>query len=398
MPEITNEEMVAKAVITTDAIASAGKLNPKQADKFLDYVIDETVLKNNARIVKFRNEKLDIDKIGVGARAAVPKAEAQDPGIRRNVTHSKVTLQPKEIMIPFEMSDIYQEHNIEGERVEDTVIRMFATQFANDMEDLLINGDALGPAAIEDDIYPGGSETLYVKDSYLALFDGWAEKAEAGNVLSADGKNIGLSVFSQALRSMPTKFRRNKSKLRWVMSPDLWEVYLEKLATRATALGDAAASGGTHGPLGIKAISVPLWNFQPTVVEHHTLAGSTDSFTLGNTNVEDVVVTLAALGSTATAKLVEDTDYTLVAATGVITSLDSAVGDGDSVKVTYSARPQFLLTHMDNLIVAIGRDVRFEKDRDIYKGVDQYALTAKIDGTFEEITAVVKVKNLGLGV
>ena len=61
---LTNEELVEKAVITTDALAAAGKLNPAQSEKFLDYVVDETVLKNNARIVRFRNETLEIDKIG----------------------------------------------------------------------------------------------------------------------------------------------------------------------------------------------------------------------------------------------------------------------------------------------------------------------------------------------
>ena len=400
MAEVTNEQLVEKAVITTEAIASAGKLNAKQADRFIDYVINETVLKDNARIVKFRNETMDIDKIGVGARAAVPKSEATDPGVRRNVTHTKVTLTPKEVMVPFEMSDVYIDHNIEGARVEDHVIKMFATQFANDTEEIFVNGNALGQAVTEDSIYPGGSTSLLVKDSYLGMFDGWSKQAEAGNVVNAAGKNVGLSIFSQALRSMPTKFRRNKSKLRWIMSPDLWEVYLEKLATRATALGDAAASGGTHGPLGIKAVAVPLWDFQPTIVEHFTLSGANDDMQLGNTNVEDVVVTLASLGSAPTAALTLTTDYTVVAATGVVTAVDSGgnLGDGIVAKVTYSARPQFMLTHMDNLIVAIGRDIRIEKDRDIFKGVDQYAITAKIDCKFEEETAVVKVKNLGLGV
>ena len=65
MAGISNEELVQKAVITADALASAGKLNPAQSDRFIDFVIDETVLRNNARVVRFRNETLEIDKIGV---------------------------------------------------------------------------------------------------------------------------------------------------------------------------------------------------------------------------------------------------------------------------------------------------------------------------------------------
>ena len=67
---MSNEELVQKAVIVADDLASAGKLDDAQSDKFIDYVVDETMLKNNARVVRFRNENLKIDKIGIGRRAA----------------------------------------------------------------------------------------------------------------------------------------------------------------------------------------------------------------------------------------------------------------------------------------------------------------------------------------
>ena len=83
MGNVSNEDLVQKAVITAaDALASSGKLNAAQSDKFIDYVIDETALKDNARIVRFRNETLDIDKIGVGRRVTVhPEAERAAPRI-----------------------------------------------------------------------------------------------------------------------------------------------------------------------------------------------------------------------------------------------------------------------------------------------------------------------------
>ena len=118
MSGVSNEELVQKAVITTDAIAAAGKLNPAQSDKFIDFVIQETVLKDNARTVKFRNEELNIEKIGIGKRAALPAAEASDPQVRRGISTSKVTLKPLEIIVPFEIGDSFKENNIEGDNVE----------------------------------------------------------------------------------------------------------------------------------------------------------------------------------------------------------------------------------------------------------------------------------------
>jgi hypothetical protein len=395
--EITNEELVEK-VISTLNLSTGGKLNDAQSDKFIDYVVDETVLKNNARVVRFRNENLIIDKIGIGKRAAVPKAEAKDPGIRRGINTSKVTLTPSEIMVPIEISDNFRELNIEGDNVSDKIIRMFATQLANDTEELYILGNKLGPAVIEGDIVPDGSSTQYIKDSFLALQKGWLELADGGHRVDAAGTNIGFAIFSQALRAMPTKFRRNKKKLRWFMSPDLAQIYAEKLTTRATLKGDEAGEGKVMSPFGVPIVEVSLMDLNPTVVEHVTLSGTT-AVPLKYKNFTNVVVTPSTLDSSPTTPYVNDTDYDLVAASGTIArDAGGSIGDNDVVKVTYSASPQLILTHMSNFIIGIGRDVRIEKDRDIFKTVDQFAITAKISCEIEEVDAVVKVYNIGEGV
>jgi hypothetical protein len=400
MGEISNEELVEKAVITADALADQGKLNPAQSSRFLDFVVKETILTDNARVIRFRNEELKIDKIGIGSRVAVPKVEARDPGVRRGVTTSQVTLQPEEIMVPFELGDTFREINLEGLSVEDHVIQMFATQTANDMEELMIRGNTLGPAATEADyVDSGGSEDDYVVDNYLALQDGWQTLANDANIVDAEDQNIGLGVFGKAIRAMPTKFRRNKKDLRWFMSPDLYQLYLEKLSTRIGSLGDGAAGGATHGPFGIKAVEVPLWDFLPMTVEHITLTAE-DAIPLINANIEDVVVLPSTLANSPTTPYIEDTDYTLDATAGTIARIDSggAILEDAVVKVTYSSSPQLILTHKNNFIIGIGRDVRIEKDRDIFKGVNQYAITAKIAVEFEEVTAIVKVRNIGTGV
>lgn len=395
MQGISNEELVHKAVVTTDALAAQGKLNAAQSDKFIDYVVAETVLKDSARVVRFRNDELEIDKIGIGTRVAMPKSEAQDPGRRRGITTSKVSLQPREIIVPFEISDNFKEVNIEGDEVEDHIVQMMARQLANDLEELYIAGDTLGPAALESEIIDGGDASRYVKDSYLALTQGWLRHADSGHIYDAEGANIGLSVFGGMLRSMPTKFRRNKNNLRFYSSPDLAQLYIEKLSTRATGLGDQAAGGSPHKPYGVQLVEVPLLQFLPRVVEHVTLNGTT-AVSLRYGPVSNVVVTPSDLAATPTTAFVNDTDYDLDEAAGTIArDAAGAIGDGDTVKVTYDANPQLLLTHNLNFIVGIGRDIRIEKDRDIYKGVNQYAITAKVAVQLEETDAVVKGKNIG---
>lgn len=393
-----NKDLVNKAVIVTDSIAAQGKLDPKQSDQFLDWVIDETGLKDSVRIVRFRNETMKIDKINVGRRVAMPKDEAVDPGRRRGISTSKVELSPKEIMVPFEISDRFSEVNLEGDSAKAHIVRMMATTFANNLEELYISGNKLGPAILEADERDGGSETQYIKDAYLALVDGWSLLADGGNVIDAEGENISASTFARAMRGLPTKFRRRMKDMRVLISPDLWSIYLQRLSTRATGVGDDVLGGGSHNPFGMIAQTVPLWPMNPNQVEHKQLSGTT-AVALKSSDVSDVVVTLSTLDKVPTTPYVEGVDYTLDASAGTVARI--ALGNIPNlatVKITYKAAPQIIMTHRDNLILAIGRDITLEKDRDIYKGVDQYALSAKVDVQIQNLDAVVKVKNIGTGV
>jgi len=392
---ISNEELMRKAQMLLDTFATSGKLNPKQADRFIDYVIKETVLSENARVHRFDNETMDIDKVGIGRRAAVPHVEATDPGIRRGVTTSKVSLTPKPVMVPFEMSDLFQSRSIEGKDLAEHVVQMMAKQFANDLEELYINGDIVGAATLESDYMAGGDTTKYRKDSYLALFDGWIRTGDGGNVYDAGGANIGLSVLGAMIRQMPTKFRRNKGDLRFFMSSDMAQLYYEKLSTRSTALGDVTASGGSHKPFGVQIVEVPLLDFLPRVVEHVTLTGTTAS-SLRYAPVSTVVVTTSTLNTTPEAAYTETTDYVIDYTLGTIARAGgSTIGDGATVKVTYDSNPQIVLTHWNNMIIGINTAISVNKDFDIWKRVDQYAIHTSVACEYEEDTALVKGINVG---
>ena len=393
---VTNQDLIQKGVITAEALAAAGKLSPKQAEQFIDFVVDETSLKGRVRVARFTNESLEIDKIGVGRRVAVPKAEAVAPDVRRGIQTSKVTLTPKEIIVPFEIGDNFLELNIQGQSVEERIIRMMATQFANDIEELYLRGDILGEAALEADLIEGGSNADYVRDSYLALFDGWLRLADqGGHRVDLEGAQVGPTVFSKLLNAMPNKFKRNRGNLRFLTSPELEQDFRQHVATRQTAAGDAALSArGNTTPFGVELESVALFPYRPAVVEHLALPGET-AVGLRYRPVTDLVVSRSDLGKTAQTAFVAGTDYTVDEAAGTVARIGGgAIGDGDIVKLTYRALPQVLLTALNNLIVGIGRDIRIERDRDIFKGANQFAITAKVSAQVEELDAVVKGVNV----
>ena len=400
--KLTNEEILQKAVITTAEIASSGKLNDAQADRVIDFVIDVTGLQGRTRVVRFRNDKLDIDKIGVGRRVAVPKKEASDPGLRRKTTFSKVTLQPEEIMVPWELSDEFVSENLEGEAVEDTIMRLMATQFSNDLEELYINGDKTGPVVYEDQVVDGGSPTDAVVDTYLKLQDGWLKLAGGSHIVDHDGQNISNQIFSDMIVEMPSKFKRNKRNLKFFMSDNTEQLYRNNLAARATGLGDTAATSETNiRPFGIEAVPLALLPQTPLVTEHVTLAGTT-AVALKNKNIVNgsEIVVLQSIDSNPKVPVtpyVEGTDYDMDYAAGTIArNGGGALSDPSDVKVSYLALSQMFLTEYRNLVLGIGRDIRVERDRNIFSSVSEFAMTARVAVQIEETDAVVLGINIGL--
>jgi len=393
---IDNQELIEKATITTDAMAAAGKLTPAQTKKFIDYIYDATVLKGHVRFERFTNEELWVEKIGIGKRVAVPKAEAVAPNILREVSHARITIKPLEIMVPFEISDRYRRLNIEGEAVDDHIIRMMTDQLANNVEELWLQGDELGPAVKESDIKEGGSSD-YVKDPFLAMNDGWIRMADAGHVVDWNNASFSADLFSKMINAMPDKFKRDYGRMRFFASPRIVQNYRLLLSKKETGLGDEALTG-TVAPtvFGIPIVSVPLLPDRPTIVEHVTLSGTTP-VNLRYGWIENVTVLPHDLGSTPTAPYVEGTDYTLDATAGTIARIATgAISDGATVKVTYTSLAQIILTLDRNFIVGIAQDVRIEKDRDIYRTVNQYAITVTSACECEETDALVKAINVPL--
>lgn len=398
---VPNEQVVdsAKAVIdTANTLASQGKLAPKQADKFIDFVVDLMQLQGNVRVIRFTNEEMYIDKLGVGRRVAMPAVEGKDPGLRRGVVTSRVTLKPVEIMVAVEMTDTVREINMEGASFEDHVLKIITTQLGNDSEELQWAGDTVGVAAVESDIVPGGGSG-YIKDSYLALLDGVLRLADTNtHLVDLSGLQVGSTAFSKLINAMPAKFKRSRRDLRFMCSIDTEQNFREKIGGRATALGDAALQGDTPmKSYGIPVMSFPLFPHRPRIVQHVTLNGTT-AVSLRYKAIENVVVTRYTLDAAPESAYVLDTDYSLNTTTGTITRIGSAgISDGQVVKVSYDALPQIILTHMKNIVVGIGRDIRIEKDRDIFKRANQYAITFKMCIALEEPDAVVKGINLSVG-
>jgi HK97 family phage major capsid protein len=303
---LDTQELLEKAIDTSD-LAAGGLLNAEQVNKFVDYVVDQTTLIRDARVIRMRAPITQVAKIATSGRVSKPKTEGVAPGELSEPTFGNVQLTAVGVITPFEATYESLEDNIEGESFEDTLIRVMAKQTATDLEELAIQGDT-------------GSA-----DPYLALLDGWRQLAEDGHAVDQEGAAVDKPLFSKMIKALPEKYKRDWADLRFYFAPVIAQDYRNTLSESNTIIGERFLL--ENAPLtvfGIPVVSVPMI---PT-----NLGASNYSYAF--------------------------------------------------------------LTPRRNLIWGIHRDIRIDKDRDIMRGVNQYAITTRVACEYEEDDAVAVAINI----
>jgi len=394
---MTNKELMRKATIVTDTFVDSG-LSEEQASKFIDYVVDETSVKTKVRVEKFKASQRSIYKLGLADRVMVPKDEAADPGVRFGVTSTSIDLTPKRVTTPFELSDETISRTVGTGDVEDQVVRMMATQFANNLEQLLWDGHkTIGTARLQSDLVPGGSSTLYRLDSLIALFDGWLQLALAnGHTVDAQNAPLEPLLLSRLLNAVPSKYKKDKSKWGFMASPEYAQAYAAYLSGRQDKAGTDALEGRIAKPFGVGLDEVALIDAQPYYAEHVVVnTDGTTATSLAHAPITSLVVTTSTLGVNPEAAYVLDTDYSADLTAGTITRLTGGdIGSGATVKVTYKTAGKVLASLWKNLIMAIGLDIKIKSQENIMKDVKEYAIHADVFCEFEEYDAVGLLMNL----
>lgn len=184
----------------------SGLLNPEQARRFIEYVWDATVLANDGRKVTMRANTMEIEKVNVGERVIRAASQALGEYTNTGATFTKVELTTKKIRLDWEVSTEALEDNIEGGALEDTLVRLMTNAFANDIEDLAINGDA------------GNDPFLGIMDGfYNQTITGTAHESAALEVVDNEWTPEAMQAIIYAL---PRKYRALKSGLKFYAGTD----------------------------------------------------------------------------------------------------------------------------------------------------------------------------------
>lgn len=252
----------------TATLSGDGLLYPDQANRFLDYMWDATILAKAARTIRMRSNTTEIDRVSVGQRIMTVASEdnprdytgydANSTGQFSNAaaTFSKISLTTRKLRLDWELSSESLEDNIEGPDLEDHIARLMATQAGNDIEDVLINGLGTG-------------------SGLLSAFAGFRALAlNNAHVVDAQGVGLDKAVFNLAIKTLPRKYKQRRNQLRFFSGSNLVQDYLYNLTANAGSVnpfdiasgvirGDVAANDGGPGTttpfaFGIPVINVPL--------------------------------------------------------------------------------------------------------------------------------------------
>jgi hypothetical protein len=280
-----SNELLQKVIDTTNLGSSAvnasgdssnlsgnGLLYPDQANRFLDYMWDATILAKAARTIRMRANTTEIDRVAVGQRIMTVAQEDNPRNFvasgdsytnansttfsAQNATFNKVSLTTRKLRLDWELSAESLEDNIEGPDLEDHIARLMATQAGNDIEDTLINGTGTG----------SGLMSAFAGFRSLALGN--------AHVVDAAGYGLDKTVFNQAIKTLPRKYKQRRNQLRFFTGSNLVQDYLFNLTANAgngnpfdiasgIIRGDVAANDGGPGTVtpfafGIPVINVPL--------------------------------------------------------------------------------------------------------------------------------------------
>ena len=211
-----------------------GILLPEQARRFIDYVWDATVLAKDGRRVTMRANTIELEKVNVGERVIRAAAQANGDYTNAGATFTKVELTTKKIRLDWEVSTEALEDNIEGGALEDHLVRLMTNAFANDIEDLAINGDG-------------------TTGNFLSIMEGFVHKVKNDgdaheSIVTVTNDAWTTEVMQNIILAMPRKYRALKNNLKFYAGTDAFQGIVKNNGTLADAIAEAFAprTGGTE--------------------------------------------------------------------------------------------------------------------------------------------------------
>jgi len=243
--------MTSKAAIDESSLPNS-VLNRQQANRFIDLVVNESVLVKRSRVSRVNNNKGEINKLDLGS-IVTEGASATSNASTRTPTERVVTYDTEKYRSAFDLKTDFMEDNIEGQGIRDTLLNMFSKRIAIDTELAAIEGDA--------SLATGDSQSD--ENNLLGVNDGWRQilqdNVPAAQQIDASGTAASKRLYYDMKRQIPSRYRAARPNYVWIVGSGIFDKWMLDWSARETSGGDAALSNGTvPGPWGIPLLEVPL--------------------------------------------------------------------------------------------------------------------------------------------
>jgi HK97 family phage major capsid protein len=239
----SNQHYLEKADLSiNDLISDGGVLQPQQAKEFYEIVIDQSEILQEVTTVPMSAPQMEINRIGFSSSIlrAAQESTALPEGDRTKVDLGRTTLTTKEFMGEVRIPYGVVEDNIVNGDFPNLVMRLMGEAVARDIENIVLNGDTASAVAP------------------LSSMDGLLKLATT-RVINAGGVRLDKSILRKVLQTMSARFLRSQRNMKFITSKNAVIDYVDSLANRQTALGDAKIVSESAGEyMGYRVSHIPL--------------------------------------------------------------------------------------------------------------------------------------------
>ena len=247
------KELISKSAIDATSLPNS-VLNREQANRFIDLVVNESVLLQNIRVVRTNRNKGEINKLDLGnivteGASTTSKATTSVP------TESVVTYDCEKYRSAFDLKTDFMEDNIERAGVRNTLLNMFSKRIAIDTELASIEGDN---SLTTGDASTAQNNLLGVNDGFNQIL---LDRVPAAQQIDANGAAPSKVLYYALKRAIPSRYRAAKPNYTFVVPSGPYDKWRLDWSDRETAGGDTALSTAGvpgPGPWGINMLEVPL--------------------------------------------------------------------------------------------------------------------------------------------
>ncbi len=353
----TNKQMLSKKqqiekMISLPTITLAAE----EADRFIDYITDESVMKGKARVVKMNKSVQNIRMLGLGTGDFLhPGDTFSSSEYKKILSHQKIELISKKVRGCIAIFDDDLEDNIEADAFADHIMKMVAKKISNELDIAYWIGDT-------------GSGNSYGDTDIKSLWDGWRYRIVNGDT-DGDTYYNSVSGGSTVLDGTSESTFRLKGRIAMVSTsaPYLWDFKYNKILS---SLASKYKVGGLANLAFYNSDQVTQ-NYVEALSARSTVMG--DNAILGKGELQFGRVPIVDCPNM---------------------SITMAGGTQATEVSTGGAYTDCLLTPNGNLIIGIQRDIRIESQREAADEATYWFYSMRAVPAIENINACVLTRKL----